>query len=419
MIMHIRYSFYVLVLLTGLLSLGGQSVFFEAMAQERSVFWIENDAIVRMNVDTREREVVFADSTVKPGLMTLDTNGERIYFTTGADIITNQENKNVARIDWTGENFEPLLRMGCGLDGPGAMRDMIFDISKDRLYILMASDCSGVLLHSNPDGSDVSEDLIDAFPFDPVRMALDFREERAYWTDFDGRLRRIEATDFGGTTPQDIILDVDQTPDAALTFELFYSSDIAINAQTGVLYWTGKTREGESGVIQRMNVDGTGLQTLLDGLVEPSDISLDVAGGWMFWMDRTNGSISRARLDGTEPEIIASDLDNPSQLALSFGNDGVFITSIEPVERPLEMAVDVYPNPTASAVTVSFELFDSTPVRIEVYDLLGRSVVQLASRIHHQGQHQVTWDASEASRGVYFIRLELDGRVTTRQVMVR
>jgi hypothetical protein len=57
-----------------------------------------------------------------------------------------------------------------------------------------------------------------------------------------------------------------------------------------------------NGRILRMNLDGTGLDTIARGILDPYGIALDVTGGKIYWVDDA-GNVSRANLDGTSPEI--------------------------------------------------------------------------------------------------------------------
>jgi hypothetical protein len=57
-----------------------------------------------------------------------------------------------------------------------------------------------------------------------------------------------------------------------------------------------------NGRIWRMNPDGSGLDSLAGGILDPYGIALDVAGGKVYWVDDA-GNVSRANLDGSSPEI--------------------------------------------------------------------------------------------------------------------
>jgi hypothetical protein len=67
----------------------------------------------------------------------------------------------------------------------------------------------------------------------------------------------------------------------------------------GKMYWT------DLGIdkIQRVNLDGTGLEDLVtSGLLAPRGIALDVGGGKMYWTDAGSSMIQRANLDGRSVE---------------------------------------------------------------------------------------------------------------------
>jgi DNA-binding beta-propeller fold protein YncE len=56
-----------------------------------------------------------------------------------------------------------------------------------------------------------------------------------------------------------------------------------------------------NGKIWRMNLDTTGLEAIVSGILDPYGIALDVTGGKVYWAD-DNTHISRANLDGTSPQ---------------------------------------------------------------------------------------------------------------------
>lgn len=65
-----------------------------------------------------------------------------------------------------------------------------------------------------------------------------------------------------------------------------------------------------------------------------------------------------------------------------------------------------YPNPFNPSTTISFELDRPVEVILTVFDALGRTVSTLISERKSAGLHQVPFDASNLSSGVYFYRLQ-------------
>ena len=109
---------------------------------------------------------------------------------------------------------------------------------------------------------------------------------------------------------------------------------VAVDPTGQQVYWTNRTQ----GFIRRANIDGTGLQTLLSGEMEPQDIELDVASGHMYWTDTTTREVLRANLDGTGRTVIIP----ASQFA---GNSRPFGVALDLVGQKLYWTVhDAGPN---------------------------------------------------------------------------
>lgn len=78
-----------------------------------------------------------------------------------------------------------------------------------------------------------------------------------------------------------------------------------------------------------------------------------------------------------------------------------------------------YPNPFNNSTTITFSLPTYSPVEIAVYDNLGRKIITLINGLQPAGVHQVDWNASGFSSGVYLISLESPGmKQQARKVML-
>jgi hypothetical protein len=93
------------------------------------------------------------------------------------------------------------------------------------------------------------------------------------------------------------------------------------------------------------------------------------------------------------------------------------LNSTLPAESILEQN---YPNPFNPTTTIEFRVggWGQSPVRLSVYDVLGREVVLLVSERMDAGTHRVSWDASHLPAGVYFYRLHVNGSVDTRTAVL-
>ena len=88
------------------------------------------------------------------------------------------------------------------------------------------------------------------------------------------------------------------------------------------MYWT----DTGTGQVQRANLDGTNVKTLVAGLASPKDIAVDVTAGKMYWTDTGTGQIQRANLDGSNSEFLITGLVSPTGIALDAAGRNVYWT---------------------------------------------------------------------------------------------
>jgi hypothetical protein len=67
-----------------------------------------------------------------------------------------------------------------------------------------------------------------------------------------------------------------------------------------------------------------------------------------------------------------------------------------------------YPNPFNPTTVLSFHLQDASRVNLTVYDLSGRKVTELVNGWRDAGVHEVTFDGSDLTSGIYVYHLETE-----------
>jgi hypothetical protein len=77
-----------------------------------------------------------------------------------------------------------------------------------------------------------------------------------------------------------------------------------------------------------------------------------------------------------------------------------------------------FPNPFNPQTTIRFSLPESAPVRLEVYDMLGRRVALLVDRVMEAGWHDAQFDASHLSSGLYGYRLTVGSHAFGRSMLL-
>ena len=88
-------------------------------------------------------------------------------------------------------------------------------------------------------------------------------------------------------------------------------------------------------------------------------------------------------------------------------------------EAPVAFELEAgYPNPFRTATTLAYTVPAAGPVRLEVYDLLGRRVAVLVDETVEAGRHAASLSAEGLASGAYVVRLVAGDRVETRRVTV-
>ncbi|HLP15581.1 MAG TPA: T9SS type A sorting domain-containing protein [Bacteroidota bacterium] len=94
---------------------------------------------------------------------------------------------------------------------------------------------------------------------------------------------------------------------------------------------------------------------------------------------------------------------------------GVAAESMTPREFSLGQN---YPNPFNPSTQISFTLKASGMTTLKVYNVIGQEVASLVNGIETAGQHEVSFDASRLSSGVYFYTLRSGNFIETKKMML-
>ena len=79
---------------------------------------------------------------------------------------------------------------------------------------------------------------------------------------------------------------------------------------------------------------------------------------------------------------------------------------------------EAYPNPFTPTTTMTLIMPVSGEITVEVYNVLGQVVATLASGYMEASTYTLTWDASNASSGVYFVQADAEGLTKTQRLML-
>jgi hypothetical protein len=90
---------------------------------------------------------------------------------------------------------------------------------------------------------------------------------------------------------------------------------------------------------------------------------------------------------------------------------------------PGSFSLSNYPNPFNTRTSIEFQLPESGPAEISIYDITGKSVIALVDDYLGAGNHTIVWDGRNSagqpvSSGVYFYRISVGDHTATRRMLL-
>ena len=93
--------------------------------------------------------------------------------------------------------------------------------------------------------------------------------------------------------------------------------------------------------------------------------------------------------------------------------------------HPAEAALAAnYPNPTSGSTTIPFFLPADDNIRVDIVDINGRPVKELASGLYPAGNHQLEWNGTNSAgslvpSGIYIYQLHTSNEVFSQQMIIQ
>ncbi|KAA3610776.1 MAG: T9SS C-terminal target domain-containing protein [Calditrichaeota bacterium] len=148
-----------------------------------------------------------------------------------------------------------------------------------------------------------------------------------------------------------------------------------------------------------------------------------------YYSTKDSGLVAYYRFD----EVIVTDSDSTLKDLSVESNDGTVIGKVEfdssviitnlpqkafPKAASNFQLLQNYPNPFNPITTIRYELSENSKVNISVFDLTGRKIKTLASGQQSTGVHELVFDASVLTSGVYIYKLITNSFEKSRKMIV-
>ena len=432
------------------------SVFVAVEPKSGKVYWSEPDmgTLYRANLDGSDVEIIVQQNRV--GAMTLHRGSAKVYWANGLQDMT------VHRANFDGSGHEVVWQTSTqqffGIDVHES-RGHIYWASANRLESVKRRE----ILRANLDGTAV-ESIIAKGIEHPKGIAVDELDEKIYWVDAHWKTKKnkISRANLDGSSPEDLVID-----------GIGMARDIEVDIESGKMYWVDVNRG-----IHRANLDGTVVEVLIGNLDDIHGIGIDQIGekiywtdserfldtiqvanlngmnqktlvtvdrdGWwhdidldntnqkMYWVNRHKGLIQRANLDGSDVEIVLSDLAKPKYIALDLVTKGV--VAVEPEGKAIVSWGDIrqnrllqnYPNPFNPDTWIPYQLAEAAEVKMKIYDTNGVMVRALVfghqpAGIYQSRSRAAYWNgrnqhSEPVASGIYFCTLTTGDFATTQKM---
>jgi photosystem II stability/assembly factor-like uncharacterized protein len=82
------------------------------------------------------------------------------------------------------------------------------------------------------------------------------------------------------------------------------------------------------------------------------------------------------------------------------------------------IALTCYPNPFNSSTTIRYNLPRRSHVEIDLYDILGKWIGRLVSKVEGPGSHELRYNPKDLGSGIYLCRITAGGHTKTTKVMI-
>jgi hypothetical protein len=130
---------------------------------------------------------------------------------------------------------------------------------------------------------------------------------------------------------------------------------------------------------------------------------------------QSGDAISFKVLDQSTNTLIDMDVTGNAE----WNNLGMHVIKLTNAVIPDEVQFgSAYPNPFNPVTMVEFSLPETMEVEVVIYDMLGRSVANLASGAFERGNHHVSWNASQSAAGIYFVSMTIGGETQIQKLML-
>ena len=247
----------------------------------------------------------------------------------------------------------------------------------------------------------------------PKHLTLDTAWEKIYWTETGGTIR---SANLNGSNVQTLFSGLGVLVDIAIA--------------DGRIYWMEQTGENAA-KLKRANIDGTRLQVLASLRSAPLALTVDSGSRKVYWTD-TRGRIQRSNLNGKNIQTVVTGLGRPIDLVVQTMpiDEETAAPSLTIAAPSVKTQLGAnYPNPFNPETWIPYRLAETAEVTIRIYAVDGtllRTLVlgELPAGVYEDRNRAAYWDGRNelgepVASGIYFYTLSAGDFEATRKMLIR
>jgi sugar lactone lactonase YvrE len=208
----------------------------------------------------------------------LDVAGGKMYWT---DETIGSAKVQRANLDGTGlENF---------ITAGGNPFGIALDLVGGKVYWTTVDDLT--IRRANLNGSNM-ETLLTTSPNPTFSITIDNVANKIYWV-IGGGSKKVQRSNLDGTSVEDVVTNAGATP-----------FGLALDKVNNKIYWVDFEK------IQKADLAGTNMQTVISRTLTPFVIDLDLEEEKIYTSTFGQGNIQRCNIDGSNPEDLVTGIPN-------------------------------------------------------------------------------------------------------------
>ena len=154
-----------------------------------------------------------------------------------------------------------------------------------------------------------------------------------------------------------------------------------------------------------------------DGGSSWSEIAIDLSkSNFSYEWIIPGNATSSGKIKVVQDNVIGSNYESESR-NFTINNLPTYIASEENQIKNF-VIYPAYPNPFNSSTVISFNLPEQNHVKLIVFNVAGEEVETIVNSEMSAGFHKISWNADNASSGVYFYAIETKYSLQTRKVIL-